>query len=206
MLYLAGITNLPTTNTPEKYGRAHSKTPPTEGFRLAFLDVAEHSMNPTILMDKKKQIAQVRKFRDELKEYYVLCGPRWKARNGYGSVPKESIEQEKVMREKLTEDWGRLERLFKKIGAPTSSYHPLAGVTRPFFDDALSFDFDGTVKGQGLEAAIQSATKATGLLDALSDVQYKSLLRATPSVFIGHSFKDEHKDSITEIINFVCLK
>ena len=156
------------------------------------------------ITEKLKQIEQVRAFRDGLKDYYAVCNQKWRALNQHMSVDEDVRAQEKEMREKLTEEWGRLERLFLKIGAPTHSHHPMAGVTRAIFDDALSFDFEArTVKGGALEAAIQSATKAIGLLDALSDVQYKTMRRTTPKIFVGHSFQEEHKTVMAEIISFV---
>jgi hypothetical protein len=154
-------------------------------------------------MDKAKQIERVRAFRDSLKEYMVVCKEFWAARRDYRDLEESAIKKEAKMRESLTEEWGRLEQLFLKIGAPTHTYHPMAGVTRSVFDDALSPDFDGGVKGGGLQGAIGSATKAIGLVDALSESQYKGIYRATPKIFIGHSFKDEHQQTIDEIAKFI---
>ena len=155
-------------------------------------------------MKKEDHLKQIQAFRDALKVYYKeACGPIWGARNGHKPADEDVRKKEKEMREKLTEDWGRLEHLFVKIKAPIHSYHPMVGVTRSIFEDALSFDFEGSTKGQALEGAIQSATKAIGLLDALSDSEYKGIFRSTPNVFVGHSFADEQKDIVAEIIKFV---
>lgn len=154
-------------------------------------------------MDKADQIKRVRKFRDLLKEYMAICQEFWTARNQYRRVEESMVTKEAEMRELLTEDWGRLEQLFLKINAPISTLHPMAGVVRPIFDDALSPDFEGGVKGGQLESAIGSATKAIGLLDALSESQYKGIYRSTPNIFIGHSFKDEHRNTIDQIKDFI---
>lgn len=154
-------------------------------------------------MDKADQLKQVRNFRDLLKEYKTICQQFWIARNQYRQVERQAVTKEAEMRELLTEEWGRLEQLFFKINAPISTLHPMANVVRPIFDDALSPDFEGSVKGDALENAIGSATKAIGLLDALSESQYKGIRRSTPNIFIGHSFKEEHKNTIDQIKNFV---
>ena len=154
-------------------------------------------------MDKADQIKRVRKFRDLLKEYMTICQEFWVARNQHRKVDGSIVTTEAEMRELLTEEWGRLEQLFLKINAPIRTLHPMAGVVRPIFDDALSPDFEGSVKGNALESAIGSATKAIGLLDALSESQYKGIYRSTPNIFVGHSFKDEHKNTIDQIKNFI---
>lgn len=154
-------------------------------------------------MDKKTQVEKIRLFRDGLKKYLEVCNEVWRARSEYRSVEAGIYKMEKDTRESLTEEWGRLEQLFLKIGAPTHSHHPATGITRSLFDEALSADFEGSLKGTHLEGAIGAATKAIGLFDALSEPQYNSIQKTTPIIFIGHSFKDEHKEDIAKIIKFI---
>jgi hypothetical protein len=154
-------------------------------------------------MGKVDQIKHIRKFRDSLKKYKTICEEFWIAHREHRNVEKSVAIKEAKMRELLTEMWGRLEQLFHRINAPTSTLHPGIGIVRPIFDDALSSDFDGGVKGMQLESAIGSATKAIGLLDALSESQYKGIYRSTPNIFVAHSFKDEHRNLIDEVKKFI---
>lgn len=154
-------------------------------------------------MDKEEQLKKVRKFRDSLKDYMTICSEIWHARNSYRQVDDSIATEEAEMRESLIEEWGRLEQLFLKIGAPIFTYHPAINVKRPMFDDALSSDFEGSVKGSGLESAISSATKAIGLLDGLSESQYKGISRSTPNIFVGHSFEEEHQITINNVVKFI---
>jgi hypothetical protein len=154
-------------------------------------------------MSKNDQLDQVRKFRDGLKEYMLVCNEVWQARNEYRTADEAVYRKERTLREKLIEEWGRLEQLFLKIGAATHSYHPATGIARPIFDEAFSGDFENPFKGEYLGAAIQAATKAIGLLDALSETQYKSIQKTTPVIFVAHSFDERHKEAVKSIQEFV---
>jgi hypothetical protein len=154
-------------------------------------------------MNKEDQIKRIRQFRDSLKKYMEVCKEFWVARHEYRDVEASTVKKEEEMRESLTENWGRLEQLFNKIGAPNISYTPATGIRRPIFDDALSPDFEGGVKGDALQGAIAAATKALGLLDALSEAQYKGISRSTPIIFIGHSFKEEHRAMVEKAKEFI---
>lgn len=153
-------------------------------------------------MNKTDQLLEIRHFRDGLKKYFEICNRFWEARNRYSSPDDTTIREEEKLREDLTEKYGRLEVLFNRMGTPTRAVVPAIGVPYSIFDEALSADFERRSKGDCLEQAISSATKAIGLFEALSESDYRGLQRATPVVFIGHSFAEVHREKVNAIKEF----
>jgi len=151
------------------------------------------------MKNKEELVARVRAFRDKFKKYLEVCGVFWQARNHFasGATPDEALEEK--LREELTEEWGRLESLFAKMGAPRFTIVPSIGYPTYFFDEALSANFDSPHKGEGIVSAISSATKVIGLIEALSEAEYKSLHRKTPTLFISHAFRKENEELVKNI-------
>lgn len=150
--------------------------------------------------DLKKKITI---FRDGLKDYRKVYLEILE--NKYNAQKKEDLlEKEEQLREELTEEWGQLERMFKKIGAPMITVIPSIGYPTHFFDEALSAQiFDNPHKYRGLEDAISSATKVIGLVDALTDIEFKKLTQKTPILFISYSFKEENEKLVRIIKDFL---
>ena len=150
------------------------------------------------MKNKEELKKKITAFRDKFKEYLEVCRSVWQARRRY-SDGAEHLEKEGTLREQLTEEWGQLENIFRKIGAPMFGVIPAIGYRTMFFDEALSADFESPHKGDGLQSSISSATKAIGLIDALSDSDYAGLTRRTPILFLSHSFRKENEELIAQI-------
>ncbi|MCL4416754.1 MAG: hypothetical protein M1365_08680, partial [Actinobacteria bacterium] len=108
--------------------------------------------------------------------------------------------QEEELREQLVEEWGGLEKIFSRLGAPMIAVTPAVGYNELVFDEALSGEIhDNPRKYECLELAIQSATKAIGLLGACTDTELRKLFRKTPIFFISYSFRKKNEKLINTI-------
>jgi len=154
------------------------------------------------MKNKEELKKKITAFRDRFKEYSEVCSSVWQARHRYSDESDKKAElhgKEETLREQLTEEWGQLEDIFRKIGAPMFGVTPAIGYRTMFFDEALSADFGSPHKGTGLQFAISSATKAIGLVDALSDSDYAGLIRKTPILFLSHAFRKENEELVAKI-------
>ena len=115
-------------------------------------------------------------FRDRLKKYRSVCIKFLNdIRANRADAVKRGKKREEKLREELTEEWGRLAGVFQRINAPITTVSPSIGYPVHFFDEALSANFQNPHKFDGLGNAISSATKAIGMIDALTEADYRKL-------------------------------
>ena len=156
-------------------------------------------------MEQKALEKEITQFKDDLKEYQAIVHDIWSEKRAYSDWNKidDLIKtKEAPLREKLIENFGKLERYFAKMGIPmqASSY----GRVFPVFDHALEEKlFDNPIKGEALSMALQMATKAVGVVKSLNDKDFGRLGKETPIVFISYNFGDNNKDITTIFKNFI---
>jgi len=156
-------------------------------------------MDPKIL---EKEIAQ---FRDDLKEYQKIVQDIWNVGRSYSR--QEEIEnlietKEAPLREKLTEDFGRLERYLIKMGITMNAVKHER--VFPIFDSALDPQlFDNPIKGGSLTMAIQLAIKAVGVVKSFDDKDFGRLEKKTPIVFVSYNFGEKNKEITQKFIDFI---
>lgn len=155
-------------------------------------------------MNQETVVENLIRFRDDLKEYHQTCMDMWKARDSYDSVRIEEIKEtrEKPQREKLTEDFGYIEKYLNRLGVSMAA--TAYGSTFLIFDAALSSTvFENPAKGEGLPMAVQMATKAIGIAKSMSESEMSKINRNIPNIFISYNFSEENKTIAKKIIDFV---
>ncbi len=156
-------------------------------------------------MDQKTLEKEITQFRDDLKEYQTIVQDIWSEKSTYPNWSKidDLIKtKEAPLREKLIENFGKLEKYFVKMGIPmqASSY----GRVFPVFDHALEEKlFDNPIKGEALSMALQMAIKAVGVAKSLNDKEFVRLGKETPIVFISYNFGDDNKIITTIFKDFI---
>lgn len=155
-------------------------------------------------MDQKKLEKEITQFRDDLREYQIIVQDIWKIPRYSRSKEFESLKETKEapLREKLTEDLGKLERYLKKIGIPLVASK--WGITFPIFDSALDERlFGNSIKGESLQMAFQLAIKAVGIIKSLNDREFRKLEKEIPTIFISYNFDEKNKDITKKFIDFI---
>jgi len=155
-------------------------------------------------MNKDTLIKELTDFRDNLKEYHETCIKMWQAKINYTDniIQTLSEDREKPQREKLTEDFGRLEKYFRKLGLSmqAESYGRIYSI----FDESLgSTIFNNPAKGEGLPLAIQMATKAIGIAKSLDKIESSKINRTIPNLFISYNFSLENKTVTKKVTDFI---
>jgi len=156
-------------------------------------------------MNRKTLEKEIKQFKDDLKEYQEVVRDIWGERNNRGSdeiTAKLKEEREIPLREKLIENFGKLERYFIKIGVPMEASK--MGRSIPIFDNALDEQlFNNPIKGQALSLALQMATKAMGIIKSLDDKEFRKLERRTITVFVSYNFSKKNKEITQKFIDFI---
>ena len=155
-------------------------------------------------MDKTKLENEITQFRDGLKEYQKILREIWSEGRGYSNnekIKELTGKKENPLREKLVENFGKIEKYFKKIGVGMNAVK--FGRVFPIFDTALDSDISGTIKGETLEMSIQMATKAIGIVKSLDDKEYKKIDKKTPTVFISFNFDEKNKNITKKFKDFI---
>lgn len=150
------------------------------------------------MMNRNELKDRVKTFRDKLKEYQELLEKIGKS----NIVRSQLLEGEAKLREELTEEWGRLERIFVQLGLPNIYVFPNLGHKEYIFDEALAAEFSDN-KYLYLSKAIAIATKAIGSVDSLTEIGFKKLSRRTPALFLSYSFRKENEELIGKIKDFL---
>lgn len=155
-------------------------------------------------MDQAKLENEIAQFRDGLKEYQEVVLGIWSERNTrFGNEKIEDFKkQESSLREKLVEEFGKLEKYFVRIGIAmkASVYNRVF----PIFDEALDAQlFDNPIKGKALSSAIQLATKAVGILKSFDKKDFDKLDKKTPIVFVPYNLGEKNKLITQKFIDFI---
>lgn len=159
-------------------------------------------------MDQKALEKEIIQFRDDLKEYQQVMGDVWGEQRRYWCYSGiEKIEdliktKEISLREKLVEDFGKLERYLIKMGITMNAvkYQRVF----PIFDSALDAQlFNNPIKGEALSMAIQAVIKAVGIVKSFSDKDFGKLERKTPIVFVPHNLGEKNKGIVQMFIDFI---
>lgn len=139
---------------------------------------------------------EVVEFRDRLKAYRNLVRTIIE-RSERETAVDELLAQEEAHREALTEMLGRLHGVLERLpGVHTWYPEPSTGYNVSFFDEALSPDLDGPRKGVSLEFAIQSATKAVGVLAGKDESELRAIVGGRPLVFLSYSFRPANEEIV----------
>lgn len=155
-------------------------------------------------MDQKKLEKEITKFRDNLKEYQEVMWEIWGERRGYNTEAVEELRATKEipLREKLVEDFGKLERFMRKIGIAMEA--GMLGRSFPIFDSALDAKlFDNPIKGESLSMALQMTIKAVGIIKSLDKKEFGKLEKNTPIVFVSYNFGEKNKEITKKFIDFI---
>lgn len=151
-------------------------------------------------MDQKVLEKEITQFRDDLKEYQKIVRDIWSGKqnhSGWEEIKKIMETRETPLREKLIEDFGRIEKYFIKIGITMEG--TIYGKVFPIFDSALDAElFDNPIKGEALRMAVQMAIKAAGIVKSFNEKEVGRLEKETPIVFVSYNFNKKNKD-ITKI-------
>ena len=156
-------------------------------------------------MDQKTLEKEIIQFRDDLKEYQGIMRDIWSEQNRYSG--EETIEKlrrtkETPLREKLIEEFGKLEKYLIKLGVSMNGV--VYGTTFPIFDSALDAKlFDSPVKGEALLMAVQMAIKAVGIVKSFDDKDFGRLEKKTPIVFISYNFSEKNREITQKFIDFI---
>ncbi len=156
-------------------------------------------------MDQDKLEKEIIQFRDDLKEYQKIVRDIWVEKSNYSNWEKiETLieTKETPLREKLIEEFGRLERCFIKIGITMKGV--MFGRVFPLFDTALEENlFDNPGKGEALPMVLQMATKAVGIIRSLDDKEIKRLQKEAPIIFISYNFSEKNQEITKKFIDFI---
>ena len=155
-------------------------------------------------MDQKKLEKEITQFRDDLKEYQKIVRDIWNIPRYSRSEEFEKLRETKEipLREKLVEDFGKLERYLRKIGIPMAASK--FGITFPLFDSALDAKlFDNPIKGEALEMALQMTIKALGIIKSMNEKEFGKLEKKTLTVFISHNFDEKNKEIAKKFMDFI---
>lgn len=155
-------------------------------------------------MNQKTLEKEITQFRDDLKAYQEIVQDIWRIPRYSRSEEFEKIRETKEapLREKLTEDFGKLERYLRKIGISmmASQY----GISFPIFDSALEEKlFDNPTKGGSLQMALQMTIKALGIIKSMDDKEFRKLEKGIPTVFIPYNLGEKNKEIVTKFIDFI---
>lgn len=155
-------------------------------------------------MDQAKLEKEIIQFRDDLKEYQKIVRRIWKI--PYYSRLEESKKlrevEEAPLREKLVEEFGKLEKYLMKMGI--SMVATMYNRSFPIFDSALDEQLsDNPIKGGALSMAIQMTTKAVGIVKSLNDKDLGRLEKKTPIIFISYNFGEKSKDITKKFKDFI---
>lgn len=156
-------------------------------------------------MEQKILEKEITQFKNDLKEYQAIVRDIWSEERAYSDWSKiEDLikTKETPLREKLIENFGKLERYFIRMEIPmqASKY----GIVFPVFDHALEEKlFDNPIKGEALLMALQMAIKAVGIVKSLNNKEFGRLVKEKPIVFISYNFGDKNKDITTAFMSFI---
>jgi len=152
--------------------------------------------------DKKGLKERIVSFRDGLKEYRVVwIELKKEAYNHRGREVRKSLsDKEEKMRERLTEEWGRLRKIFHYLGVCVMTITPGIGYRQHIFEEALSGQLiHNILKGESLVNAISSATQAIGEVESLTETEFNRFTQKTPNLFLAHSFREENEKMVARI-------
>lgn len=156
-------------------------------------------------MDKQELKKSLIQFRDNFKEYQNVVREIWKKRNLFADsneIQDLRDNKEKPLREKLINNFGRLERYLIKMDISTigTVYNRSFSIFDSALDETL---FDNSIKGESLKMAVQMAIKAVGVIESLDEREIKRLEKQTTTVFISYNFAGKNKNLVEKFIDFV---
>lgn len=152
-------------------------------------------------LELEKEIIQ---FRDDLNNYQRVLQKIWR-KNRYSESEEidNLIETEEApLRKKLTENFGKLEKYFIKLGITMTA--TMSGIPFPIFDSALEEKlFENPTKGGSLQMAIQMTNKAVGIAKSLSKNEFERFEKKMPVIFVSHNFGEKNKEIVEKFIDFI---
>ncbi|MDP2938532.1 MAG: hypothetical protein Q8O13_00390 [Candidatus Omnitrophota bacterium] len=156
-------------------------------------------------MDQKKLEKEIIQFKSDLKQYQEIVWDIWIKMKNYTNHDevKDLIKtKETSLREKLIEDFGRLEKYLIKIGIAMNASKQ--GRVFPIFDSALDEDlYENLLKSEALSMAVQMAIKAVGVVKSMDNKEFEKLEKKIPTIFIPYNFGEKNKEITSTFKDFI---